>query len=331
VRALEQALVADPQPAEARRLYLAVMDELGRGDEAGRFLADLPRLAAEAARAPPPEGPPAAPGAPPPAPVAPAAHRTGELTVHGVERSPLSAAEQIAAHFGIARDAIRDEHPRALEYRIEDESFDLYVPESYRAGEAWGVLVWVSPGDRGGLRSPAVRDLLATRRLLWIGANASSNRRARFDRAGLALDALHLARTFYDIDPERVFVAGYSGGGRMASQLAFLFPEVFRGAVCWFGVDHFRPLPVPYRPGYHFPPGFPVPSDERLSTVRRHSRFALVTGQRDFNRSETRAVHAAWLQERIRGTAYFEIPDADHYHGLDAGWLARALDHVDPD
>ena len=54
-----------------------------------------------------------------------------------------------------------------------------------------------------------------------------------------------------------------------------------------------------------------------------------MTGERDFNRSETRAVHAAWRGERIRGAEYFEIPLADHYHGLDAQWLARALDHLE--
>jgi dienelactone hydrolase len=331
VRAMEEALVADPSSGEARRLYETTLRELGREEHGERFLADLPRLAAAAAGARPSETPAAAPAVvQEPIEVAPpVAQRTGAATVHALERHPLANVEEMARRYGVTVAALRGEAPGALAHDLANESFDLFVPESYRPGDPWGVVVWVSPGERGGVRKEEVRALLAERRLLWVGANGAGNRRSRFDRAALALDALHLASGLYDVDPERVFVAGYSGGGRMASQLAFLFSDVFQGGVSWFGVDYYEPIAVPYRPGYHFPAGFPPPADRELERLRRHGRLALVTGERDFNRSETRKVFETLRADGFRGAEYFEIPGADHYHGLDAEWLGRALAHLE--
>jgi dienelactone hydrolase len=337
VRAIEEALLADHASSETAQLYRVLMGELGRQADAERFLADLPTLAAAAAptlaaaagKALVMEEAADAPAAAPPSPVPAVAHRVGDATVRGTERHPWSNAEELARRYGTTVDAMRAADADVLAPRAEGESFDLFVPEAYHAGQPWGVVVWVSAGDRGGLRSPQVRDLLAERRLLWVGANGSGNRRSRHDRVALALDALHLVSGLYDIDEERVFVAGYSGGGRMASHLAFLFPELFRGGVFWFGVDYFRPLEVPYRPGHSWAPGLPAIPNERLENLRRHGRFALVTGQRDFNRSEMRAIHQALRADHFAGAAYFEIPAADHYHGLDAEWLGRALAYLE--
>jgi predicted esterase len=340
VHAIEQALIAEPTSADALGLHRTVLRELGREAEIDRFLADLParaaaaRAAAAAAEvaaaheAPEVTEPPAI-AEPPPAPTEPVPHRTGEVTLRSGESHVLASIAEVASRYGTSLDELRTTEPEALSYDLARESFDLFVPDAYRAGEAWGVVVWVSPGDRGGLRNPQARALLGERRLLWIGANRSGNRRSRYHRAALALDALHLAQRLYDVDAQRVFVAGYSGGGRMASHLAFLYAEVFRGGVCWFGVDHFAPVAVPFRPGHSWPASFPAPQGRALEELRRRGRFALVTGSRDFNRSETRAVHDALREQGFDGAAYFEIPDADHYHGLDAEWLDRALEHLE--
>jgi dienelactone hydrolase len=164
---------------------------------------------------------------------------------------------------------------------------------------------------------------------IWVGADGAGNGRPDWQRWGLALDAAEELTRLYAIDPKRVYVGGYSGGGRTASALATLYPEVFRGALCWFGVSHFHPLAVPDKPGAHWPPQFPEPPRERLTTVREDGRFVLVTGERDFNRAQTKATWRHLEGDGFGRVTYLEIPGVDHYFGVPAEWMERALAALD--
>jgi tetratricopeptide (TPR) repeat protein len=336
---LLEALRAWRGSEETLALYRTLMAQLGREDEAERRIADLD--------AEPPPADDRADGAwgeaasdetpitrrPPSQPQSTdaAAHRPGAQTVRFVERSPLATRARILGHYGIDDSEALDVAPDALAYDLGSESFDLIVPDSYRREEPWGLVVWISPTSRGADGVPAeVRELLERERWLWVGANGAGNPRAKWDRIGLALDAAHNVQGLYTIDPQRVVVAGYSGGGRTAMAAGMFFPEVFRGVVCWFGVDYFQPVRVPYKPGHSWPAAFPTPPRKTLSRIERELGFALVTGARDFNRSETASVFREMQGDGFGRVVYLEIPDADHYHGLDAVWLGQALDFVAP-
>ena len=118
----------------------------------------------------------------------------------------------------------------------------------------------------------------------------SGNTRLPWNRVGLALDAAYNAARYYEIDPERVYVGGYSGGGRIATALTLFYPEVFRGGLFVYGVDFYRRISVPDRPGSDWLPWFPVPPKATLSQLRDDSRLVLLTGDRDFNRLQTETV-----------------------------------------
>ncbi|HVS64659.1 MAG TPA: carboxypeptidase regulatory-like domain-containing protein [Thermoanaerobaculia bacterium] len=327
---LVDALRAWPASEETRVLYRTLMEQLGRVEQADGVLADLGEAPAEDdgraadAEATTRRRPP------PPEPIAAAAHRSGEQTVRFTERSPFGTRDRILGRYGIAESEVLEIDSDALAYDLADESFDLLVPDSYRAEPGWGLVVWISPGPRGGVGASEVRALLARERLLWVGANDAGNPRPKWDRIGLALDAAHNVERFYQIDPERIVVAGYSGGGRTSMAAAVFFPEVFRGVVCWFGVDYFEPVRVAYKPGHSWPAAFPAPPRKTLSQIESRLRIALVTGSRDFNRSETAGVFREMESDGFSRVTYLEIPGADHYHGLDAEWLARALAFTAP-
>lgn len=171
--------------------------------------------------------------------------------------------------------------------------------------------------------------MLERRRTIWVGADGAGNPRALWDRWGLALDAAHHLPRLYPIDPRRVYAAGYSGGGRVASALATLYPEAFAGAFCWFGVDHFHELPLPGRPGSRWPARFPRPPRAALKQVREQSRFVLLTGEHDFNRPQTRAAYDHLRKDGFRHLTLIEVPGANHYHGVRPEWLERGLAALD--
>ena len=56
-------------------------------------------------------------------------------------------------------------------------------------------------------------------------------------RQALALDAVHNMRKRYNVEDDRVFVSGFSGGGLVASQLIHGFPDVFHGGFFINGED----------------------------------------------------------------------------------------------
>jgi dienelactone hydrolase len=328
-RALLAALLLAPGEERLRELYAALLDGESRGAEARALLDRLDREPAVVRAeldgelvgllAPPEEEAPG-PEEPERPVLAPEAHRRGRYRTALAERSPLSDPAVVVPRYGGTEEDARRLDPEGR-YDLARETFEVYVPEGYApaSGSApgYGLLVWVSPNRSGGVERPELRALLDQRRLVWVGANRAGNPRATWVRAGLALDAARAMTGLYDLDPERIYVAGYSGGGRLASQLAMLFPEVFRGALSLYGASFFRPVPVPDRPGHHWPPAFPEPPAETLRRLRRECRLVLVTGERDFNRAQTRAFWRALAADGFERVTYVEVPGASHYEPFD--------------
>ena len=188
------------------------------------------------------------------------------------------------------------------------------MPSSYSPGADFGLFVWISPTPLGGFVSPEMQQALEASRLIWVGGPIGP---ATAEPAGigtlLALDAAHNMRQLYSVDEERVFVGGYSGGGRVTSGLAMLYSEVFRGGFSMSGCDYSESLPVPDKPGAHWPPGFPAPPKSELRQVKSESRFVLLTGELDFNRAQTRMTYLKMLDEGFEHLLYLQVSGASHY------------------
>jgi tetratricopeptide (TPR) repeat protein len=337
VAALERALAAAPADPATRQLYGALMGQLGRQPQADALLAAVDREGPSALPAPPAAASPPelATAAPLPSEIAalvvepPAPGRLGRYRTSFAEASPLAMIDELTRRFGLTGEELAaDTDGTSIDLAVE--SFDVYVPGTYRPGEGWGLLVWISPTEFGGFVRSEIAAALTAHQLIWVGADAAGNGRARWDRAGLALDVAHQLPSLYDLDPRRIFVAGYSGGGRLASGLALAYPEVFSGALALFGADYFRRLPVPDRPGSFLPPRFPPPPADLLALARESRAFVLLTGELDFNRPQTQEVHRAMVADGFRHATLLEIPDASHYTPVDGEWLDRALSALEP-
>ena len=342
--ALAEAPEGSPEAERTRRVYGALLGNAGRGEEAERFLErlgdDRAAVRAEtdawlegAARA---LDTPADPEAPRPTPpperplLPPEPGRTGRYRVaFEGEPDPLARPEVYLERYGVERDVAERGDPGGLGYDLGDETFEVFVPEGYEEGAGFGLLVWVSPTPFGGVETPEVQAALGGAKLIWIGANGGGNGRPTWDRTGLALDAARKMAALYDLDPERIYAAGYSGGGRVAGGLALHFPEVFRGAFTVYGVSWFEPVPVPDKPGAHWPASFAAPPEASLPGLRKESRFVLLTGGRDFNKPQTRAVRRAMEAAGFEGVTYLEVPGASHYELPDGEWWSRAFAALD--
>src|SRR4029078_3454746 len=110
------------------------------------------------------------------------------------------------------------------------EKFGLYVPTE-KPARGYGLLVWVSPLD--GARMPlGWSPILEQRGVIFVTAARSGNDTSPLGRRiPLALTAAANVVRKYPIDPNRIWIAGFSGGSRIAERMALAYPDVFSGAI----------------------------------------------------------------------------------------------------
>lgn len=333
ISALEDALLIESEDETTRQLYRSVSIQLNRIEEAEAFLSAL--ATGEEMRADPlPNRVVADPTIDDSRltelPVeSPTAGRTGRYRTRFDQVNPLAGMEVLVERLGIDEQYVQKIDPQGGRYAIAEESFQVYVPEQQPPRGAYGLFVWISPLPFGGYAADEVRDVLEAKRLIWIGADHSDNRRPVWYRVHLALDAVHNAKRYYDIDVRRIYAAGYSGGGRVASTLAQLYPDTFRGGFSFFGCDYWHQVAIPHMPGAHWPAAFPPPSRSDAKAIMSSSRFVLLTGELDFNRSQTKGTYRQMMDDGFEHLELLVIPGASHYHRVENQWIERGIDFLD--
>ena len=186
---------------------------------------------------------------------------------------------------------------RVIHYRVREP-----------AGGTRGVFVYVSPTDSG--QMPADWAVVLDRQqLLYLAADGFGNSRPTAERILAALAADRLARQLGVVDARR-YIAGMSGGGRVASQVITHFPQVFTGALCIAGADYF------------------LPQDEAQRAAVGARRLVLMTGNRDFNQREIQLVSRRYRQSGVSKLLLMDLPDFAHQLP-DAAQLTEALAFLD--
>lgn len=191
----------------------------------------------------------------------------------------------------------------------ETIEWELYVPESYDPDVPTGVMVYVSPSDSGQIPE-GWKGVMGASNLIWIGANRSGNRIRVARRVSYAMFAAAVVAREYQVDSSRVYVSGFSGGGRVASMVAPEYPQVFKGAIFICGVNFW---------------GNRKPS--QLEAVQAN-RFVFLTGRKDFNRDETRSAYRSYKKAGAENVLLMDISGMDH-RNPSAKRLAEAIAFLD--
>ena len=201
---------------------------------------------------------------------------------------------------------------RAVEGVIEPDepiTWELYVPSNYDPSRPAGIVVYISPTPSGEI-PPSWRDVFDEKNLIWIGANDSGNNVFTGRRAVFALIATRVVAREYAVDPERIYVTGLSGGGKMAGMVAADYPGVFRGAIFNCGID----------PLDRHPP--------RDLDVFRQNHFVFVTGTWDQARKPTKKALRNYRDAGVENVKLMDIPNMTH-RNPDSHDFAEALDFLD--
>ncbi len=232
----------------------------------------------------------------------------GERPVPGeAEATPLPHAVRLDDQGIVSRFVRGNRRTKGARYELRDETLFVRVPTGYDPRVAAGLVVWVDPTDRGEI--PRVFDAgLDAMGFVAVGAAGAGNGRHWPDRLQLALDGVAMASAHYNIDPDRVYVAGLSGGGRIASMMVLGCPDVFAGGMAIAGLNSYQRARTP--DGKIWPASMTKPGRD-LWALARYRRIAAVTGPGDFNRDQMRA-YADGLEADGLEIGWFEYADMGH-------------------
>ena len=176
--------------------------------------------------------------------------------------SPLAAA-QIPA-------ALAKTHTRLSDQPVNlaEEKFILYVPQREPAN-GYGLLVFVPPWNEGAV-APDWLPVLDESGLIFVSAARSGNDASVLGRRyPLAVLAEYNVSKQYRLDPTRIYIAGFSGGSRVALRLGLAYPDIFRGAILNASSDPIGNSKAP------------LPPKDLFFRFQQSMRLAYVTGDRD--------------------------------------------------
>jgi predicted esterase len=178
-------------------------------------------------------------------------------------------------------------------YDSTKQKYQLFVPKGHSKDKLAGLVLFISPGDGPqGLKN--WQSVCEKEGFLFASPYGAGNSVAALQRTRIILDVLDDVRRLYKIDPDRTYLTGFSGGGRMACAIGFALPEYF-GAV------------------------IPVCGTNTLSSttylrqrVEDRLSVAFITGEKDTNRKEIEEVMYPWFQEVGIRARLWVVPKMGH-------------------
>jgi len=169
----------------------------------------------------------------------------------------------------------------------------VYVPDSYDPEVPAGILVFISAGNSGKIPNEW-KAIMDRRNLIWVGANRSGNKIATSLRVTYAIFAPTAIGEKYKIDTNRVYVSGFSGGGRVSSMVAAEYAHIFKGAIFNSGANFW---------GNENP--------KHYNEIKKN-HYVFITGTKDFNLRDTKRVYNAYKKAEIPNIKLLVIPFMSH-------------------
>ncbi|HEV7432859.1 MAG TPA: PHB depolymerase family esterase [Steroidobacteraceae bacterium] len=176
----------------------------------------------------------------------------------------------------IEREVVRAGKPFAGQaINLAAEKFIVYVP-SQAPARGYTLLVFVPPWQAAGLPQGWAPILDSYGAIFVSAARSGNDENTMGRREPLALLAAQNIIAQYPVDPERVYIAGFSGGSRIAQRLALGYPDLFRGAILNAGSDSIGDVTAQ--------PPIPLPPRELFFQFQSGTRLVYITGARDTER-----------------------------------------------
>ena len=190
------------------------------------------------------------------------------------DKVKVGADTRIDWTFAVANQSVAKPPANWLgDYSSTKSEYALFVPPNYNPKQSYPMVLFISPGDgAGGWKE--WEPVCKKEGIIFAAPYAAGNGVQGKKRVRIVLDVLDDVRRNYNVDADRTYITGHSGGGRIACSIGFALPEYFGGVLPCCSAGDLRDEPW-----------------LRQRCIDRLS-VGLLTGETDFNRAEC---------ERFRG------------------------------
>ena len=179
--------------------------------------------------------------------------------------------------------------------------FGVYVPENYDPSTPSGLIVYVSPIASGAMPDPW-QEVFDRRNLIWVSVNNSGNTMPAEQRLAEAKLSSVFISGNYEINPQRTYISGMSGGGQIATIASSIDPDLFKGGIFLCGVNPWSERdPDPWAQD---PP-------EHLDTIK-NNRYVFVSGTEDFKLAAVARAYRLFRKAGIENSKLIVIEDMGH-------------------
>jgi hypothetical protein len=243
--------------------------------------------------------------------------------IHFADYTPLSSNMELARRTLSPLQAA--ELPKTLAQKGErlsvqpvdlaQESFALYVP-AREPPQGYGLVVFVSPWDAARLPD-GWGPVLDEKGLIFVSAARSGNDQSALGRREpLAVLAEQNVVHRYRVDPQRIYIAGFSGGSRVALRLALAYPDLFRGAVLNASSDPIGTTAVE------------LPPKDLFLQFQEEAHLVYVTGDRDTSRVAWDFASMHSLRDWCVFNVEYQTNNFTGHEVMSPEALSRALDSL---
>lgn len=206
----------------------------------------------------------------------------------------------------------------AASFAPDDElEFEVYVPKNYDPSAPAGLMVYVSPIPSGSI--PDVwQEIFERRNMIWVSVNNSGNTMPAEQRLAEAKLAATFASRYYNIDKQRTYISGMSGGAQIATIASLDYPHLFKGGFFFCGVNPWSTRDAD--PWTDDPP-------DSLDVIRQN-RYVFLSGTEDYMLASVARAYRLFGKAGIENSKLIvvdgmghELPAAEDYD--------RALEFLD--
>jgi len=180
------------------------------------------------------------------------------------------------------------DHLNPVMLATEQVEWRVYVPRNYDPLSPPGVLVFVSSIEWGGIPEEW-QPVMEKKNLIWISASNAGSSAPVEQRMVKAIIAPRAVDRDYPIDMNRIFIAGFADGGKVANLVQTAEPGVFKGGIYMCGALFW---------------GDKTPA--RLDEMREN-RHVFIRGCFDSKERDVRLVHKQYVEAGLERSELITI------------------------
>ena len=210
---------------------------------------------------------------------------------------------------------------------LATEKFVVMTPADYDPKKSYGLLVDISPSNDF-IIPRSWGPVLAQKNMLLVAPLKVGNDQDPARRMGMAVLGAQAMKRDFNIDSQRVYVSGLSGGARTANVVAFYHPETFKGAIPICGASFYKSITAKNGTGGSKYARLIRGGSTNINAVKSGVKFALVTGSGDFRQGDVQDIYQHGYERENFRARLFDVDGMGHQY-CSGQTLAEVLGYLD--